>query len=410
MWKVNLKELLDDTDVQDPTDFPPSSTVPGLRDLDGALRCNICQELYEAPVVLTCGHCFCSLCARNQLGEKPACPTCWRETTISSIRVNPTMEEAVTAWKDARRFVLHMINDTLNGQTKAIEASRPTKRRKPNARPSGVVPDMVSHQRRSGRSDVGSSDDDAEREMAMSSGTPALGSNSSIECPVCAKSVPMTMINDHLDSNCKYHSALSSGKIASSSKSGQKDAWSKLLNGTRSGKDKEKHEAEVDNPLPKASYTVLKDKQIRDLLAAYNLSTTGDRPQLIARHERWVALYNANLDRSPILRKRPAELQLEMRRWEEDRRGARKDPLKIDITEYRRANKAEFDKLIQRARVNPVHGSPKQPNSPKTLVVESAVGSESGPGPASDRWKRLKVAGGGGGETDAIVVDSDPEG
>ena len=61
MFKTDVKELLDSADVQDPTDFPPSSTAPGLRALDSALRCNICQELYEAPVVLTCGHCFCSL-------------------------------------------------------------------------------------------------------------------------------------------------------------------------------------------------------------------------------------------------------------------------------------------------------------------------------------------------------------
>ena len=52
-------------------------------------------------------------------------------------------------------------------------------------------------------------------------------------------------------------------------------------------------------------------------------------------HPRWVALYNANLDRSPALRKRPAELRLEMGRWEEDRRVLRKAPLKIDITEHR---------------------------------------------------------------------------
>ncbi len=52
-------------------------------------------------------------------------------------------------------------------------------------------------------------------------------------------------------------------------------------------------------------------------------------------HPRWVAVYNANLDRSPALRKRPAELRVEVRRWEEDRRGARKEPLKADITEYR---------------------------------------------------------------------------
>ncbi len=51
---------------------------------------------------------------------------------------------------------------------------------------------------------------------------------------------------------------------------------------------REKVDAELDAPLPKASYAVLKDKQIRDLLAAHDLSTAGDRSQLIARHERCV--------------------------------------------------------------------------------------------------------------------------
>lgn len=50
---------------------------------------------------------------------------------------------------------------------------------------------------------------------------------------------------------------------------------------------------------------------------------------------RWVAVYNANLDHSPTLRKRLADLRAEMRRWEEDRRVLRKEPLKTDIAEYR---------------------------------------------------------------------------
>jgi len=46
-------------------------------------------------------------------------------------------------------------------------------------------------------------------------------------------------------------------------------------------------------------------------------------------------VYNANLDHSPALRKRPADLRVEMRRWEEDRRVLKKEPLKTDIAEYR---------------------------------------------------------------------------
>jgi hypothetical protein len=51
---------------------------------------------------------------------------------------------------------------------------------------------------------------------------------------------------------------------------------------------RENPNAEADTPLPKASYSVLKDKQIRDLLAVQELPTAGDRSQLIARHERSV--------------------------------------------------------------------------------------------------------------------------
>jgi hypothetical protein len=46
----------------------------------------------------------------------------------------------------------------------------------------------------------------------------------------------MGKINEHLDSNCRSYT--SSGKIASSSRLGQKDAWSKLLDGKKSGKEK----------------------------------------------------------------------------------------------------------------------------------------------------------------------------
>ena len=46
------------SDVPDPTDF--STSAPGLRSLDASLRCTICGDLFDAPVTLPCGHCFCS--------------------------------------------------------------------------------------------------------------------------------------------------------------------------------------------------------------------------------------------------------------------------------------------------------------------------------------------------------------
>lgn len=43
--------------IADPTDFADTN----LQSLDRSLRCNICGDLFDAPVTLQCGHAFCSL-------------------------------------------------------------------------------------------------------------------------------------------------------------------------------------------------------------------------------------------------------------------------------------------------------------------------------------------------------------
>lgn len=82
-----------------------------------------------------------------------------------------------------------------------------------------------------------------------------------------------------------------------------------------------------------------------------------------------------------------------MRRWEEDRRASRKDPLKIDLTEYRvrvfficaltmvehytqRANKAEFDRLVLRAKGKAASSDPNAKGSGSerdTILVTSDI-------------------------------------
>lgn len=44
-------------DVTDPSDF----STDNFRKLDSSLRCTICKDFYDGPVVLHCGHTFCSL-------------------------------------------------------------------------------------------------------------------------------------------------------------------------------------------------------------------------------------------------------------------------------------------------------------------------------------------------------------
>ena len=130
-------------------------------------------------------------CARSQLGEKPTCPTCWKETTISGFRINPAMEEAVTAWKDARhvpsccaiavhtgclthaivcrRFVLRLVKEALNAQIKTSESLRPSKKRKPNSHAGDIISSLAS---RSGQRDAPTVDHGAERDTRSGSEPP----------------------------------------------------------------------------------------------------------------------------------------------------------------------------------------------------------------------------------------------
>ena len=43
--------------------------------------------------------------------------------------------------------------------------------------------------------------------------------------------------------------------------------------------------------IPKPSYKLLKDKKLRDMLAEYQLPTSGPKEQLIARHTQCVVYY-----------------------------------------------------------------------------------------------------------------------
>ena len=101
-------------DVTDPSDFPTDS----LRKLDSSLRCPICKDLYDAPVVLHCGHTFCSLvspfvthrfksrtvvqCIRTVLPNKPECPICRMAAKETHLVRNSMFGETVNTWSHVR--------------------------------------------------------------------------------------------------------------------------------------------------------------------------------------------------------------------------------------------------------------------------------------------------------------------
>ncbi|OCH89108.1 hypothetical protein OBBRIDRAFT_733241 [Obba rivulosa] len=341
----NVVSLSESDSVQDPTDFPPSSIAPGLRDLDDSLRCPICRELYTAPVTLSCGHCYCSLCIRNSLSSKAECPICRQNASEVHIRKNPAMESVVKSWASGRDFILGLLKPQEDHRTSPSVDSQ--------GKASNTQPDSPSKKRKRTTDDTLTS---AAGERKL---TPGI-SKAQVQCPMCNQTVPERTINQHLDSGCQSYLSEAS---SSGTRGQQKEQWSKVFGNsgiTHRNKDKGKakeKEKEKDgdpdglsdvDPLPKVSYNVLKDKLIQEYLTEHGLPTNGGRDACIARHQKWVMLFNANLDRSPANRQSLDQLKRELKKWEEAQQ-TRKHSV-TDVVAYQKEHKSEFERLKEEAR------------------------------------------------------------
>lgn len=367
----NVQALLS-TNIPDPSDFP----MPDLRQLDASLRCTICGELYDAPISLACGHCFCSLCIREHIVKESECPSCRKSTSEGQFRTNPVLEEAVSAWKTARSTILRLSREEQDRTRRSQEEQTPRrsktpltngKKRKRRISPVSSDSDVVmvpgpsssnqfasspvpSKTRRSRRQDMEPSSDPQEEDMVQG--------GQMVNCPICNVSIVMGDINTHIDSGCKKKSFNASGAGTSDAK-GQ---WTKLF--LNKGKSRD-NGIDVDNAterIPKASYDVLKDKQVKDLLHAHGLPIVGDRKTWIARHQRWVMIFNANLDKSGSYRKNTKELRNELKNWEDSRK---RRHLVDDTAAHILNHQGEFARLIAEAR-----NSKARKDSSSTIVQQ----------------------------------------
>jgi E3 ubiquitin-protein ligase RAD18 len=93
------------TDISDPTQWletPLSLLAP----LESALRCQVCKEFFDNPVMTSCCHTFCSLCIRRCLSAEGKCPACRSPDQELKLRRNWAVQELVDAFQTARPSVL----------------------------------------------------------------------------------------------------------------------------------------------------------------------------------------------------------------------------------------------------------------------------------------------------------------
>ena len=92
-------------DISDSTDWL-HTPLPSLAPVDSALRCQVCRDFYNTPMITSCSHTFCSLCIRHCLNNDAKCPTCRKGDQESKLRNNYALEELVEAFKSARPQIM----------------------------------------------------------------------------------------------------------------------------------------------------------------------------------------------------------------------------------------------------------------------------------------------------------------
>lgn len=92
-------------DLPDSTDWletPLSLLAP----FESSLRCQVCKDFFDNPVITSCSHTFCSLCIRRCLSAEGKCPACRSSDQELKLRRNWAVQELVDAFMTARPSVL----------------------------------------------------------------------------------------------------------------------------------------------------------------------------------------------------------------------------------------------------------------------------------------------------------------
>lgn len=204
-------------DVPDPSDWL-NTPVTQLSTVEAALRCQVCKEFFDTPMITSCSHTFCSLCIRRCITNDGRCPTCRAQEQAMKLRHNAIVQELVDEFQKARPLVLQLgreIQATRDG------SRRNTKKRKlDNTDPEDDV-ELSGHLRRKTRSqnqrrseshdrDIehiidDEKDDDYQPGMFVEgpSSTSALltlvPDDGLIACPICSERMKEEAVFSHLD-------------------------------------------------------------------------------------------------------------------------------------------------------------------------------------------------------------------
>lgn len=95
------------SELIDPSDWLHTS-LPQLTSVESALRCQVCKDFFDTPMLTSCSHTFCSLCIRRCLTNDGICPTCRSPDQEIRLRRNWSVQEVVDAFQHARPTLIQL--------------------------------------------------------------------------------------------------------------------------------------------------------------------------------------------------------------------------------------------------------------------------------------------------------------
>ncbi|KAE8400917.1 Postreplication repair E3 ubiquitin-protein ligase rad18 [Aspergillus pseudonomiae] len=330
-------------DLPDSTDWlgtPLSLLTP----LESALRCQVCKDFFDNPVITSCCHTFCSLCIRRCLSTEGKCPACRSSDQELKLRRNWAVQELVEAFQNARPSVLGLARRAAadNGEEADVTAQPSSKKRKVDERDGSNTEVSEGRQTRSRTKGVERPIESATMEVVEDSQDEEyVPEDGLVACPICKRRMKNEAVFQHLD--------LCTGDPAPPKKM--------LFGSLQPMSPASRTPTKAPERLPTINYSLLKDNVLRKKLKDLGIPNWGPRPLLQRRHTEWMNLWNANCDSKTPKSKR--ELLHELDVWERTQGGSalpsaesagsvmRKD---FDATAWSTNHENDFKRLIANAR------------------------------------------------------------
>ncbi|KAJ1643067.1 E3 ubiquitin-protein ligase rad18 [Coemansia erecta] len=317
-------------DLEDPSDWPRG--FEHLRELEKLLRCPVCKEYLETPMVVSgCGHTFCSLCVRRCIAQETKCPSCRAQTAEGDLYPNRLIESIMREFRNGRLQLLSAIHaaaksDSLNNPRKKQRVSQGSLQKDAQSVASTLSADTAcsgsnNESANSGVVDLSSSDIEkiadtamaeedndsdsdfvanAQRKRPRENLTTCTSekiakdeetSSNSVSCPNCRTNIRSNRINWHLDrclAGLPCENTPAAVVSVSSTKSQPTAAKLQLL---------PPRAAQFALPRPtKLAYSLLSESKLRRTLRELGIPSKGDKHQMQMRHTEWVNIFMANAD------------------------------------------------------------------------------------------------------------------